>query len=190
MFFKISSATIILLAIAVAAFVSCGSPHEDKTAIKDTAVAVAAPTANADTTLPSTADDDTLNYATYYLVIVDTGQNYYPLRDKMYALNHTLNWPIDTMGRYYNVKKNEIVLPDDDEDEIYRGEYFPRRSPSAFLSMEYYNVYSEHTTSSNIALVANICETKATADSSLAVFKPQCGHAFVLKARVYVGCMH
>ncbi len=188
MYFKIFSTTIVLLAIAMA-MSSCGTPHEDIVTTKDTAV-VGAPTAIADTTPPSITDDDTDDYATYYLATVDTGQNYYQLRDKMYSLNQTLNWPIDTMGRYYNTKKNKVVLPDDDEDEMYRGEYYPRRSASTFLSLEYFEFYSRQSTSTNIALVASICETKAAADSSLAVLKPRCEHAFVLKAKVYVGCMH
>ncbi|WP_262490545.1 hypothetical protein [Hymenobacter sp. CRA2] len=35
----------------------------------------------------------------------------------------------DTLGRFFDEQKNLIRLPDDDEDELYAGDYFPRRCP-------------------------------------------------------------
>ena len=63
-------------------------------------------------------------------MVADTGKDYFKLRNQMFRLNQLLHISIDTMGRYYNKMKDEIVLRENDEDEIYRGEYFPRRFPT------------------------------------------------------------
>ncbi|MGV3541453.1 MAG: hypothetical protein ACO1OQ_16675, partial [Rufibacter sp.] len=88
-------------------------------------------------------EDEFLEYATYYVTIADTGQSYFPLRAEMVRLSKEMNLPVDTMGRYYDRKKDLIVLPEDDEDEVYAGDYFPRRNPDAFLSLEYLDLYQD-----------------------------------------------
>ena len=74
------------------------------------------------------------NTATYFVVVADTSFDYSTLHKKMFELNSKLKIPIDTMGRFYNKSKNLIALPDNDKDEIYAGDYFPRRFPSDNLS--------------------------------------------------------
>lgn len=134
--------------------------------------------------------DEQLNaYASYYVLVVDTGKSYDELRAKMFNLHQSSNLVIDTMGRYYNRVKNLIQLPDNDEDEMYAGEYFPRRYPSPNLSLEYLDQYQPGSESKMIALVAGIYETKISADSALNAIK-RSEKAFVLKSRIYVGCMH
>lgn len=135
-----------------------------------------------------TTDND--EYGTLYFTIVDTGQDYAPLNSKMYALQKELQWPIDTMNRYYNKQKKKIVVPDNDEDEMYRGEYFPRRFPSESMSLEYYKTYIDRSTETNIALVAGIYETRKSADSLLAVLRQHAPNSFVTEGRVFLGCMH
>lgn len=127
---------------------------------------------------------------TYYVVVADSNTNYYSLRGKMLALHKSLKNPIDTMGRYYNEAKNLIALPDDDEDEIYRGDYFPRRFPSNALSLEYLKFYKESSEEKTIALIAGIYESKHMADSALTNLKKYNNNAFTVKADIFVGCMH
>ncbi len=128
-------------------------------------------------------------YADYYVVVADTGLNYYSLRNKMFELNKSSNIPIDTMERGYNKSKDLIALSDKNEDEIYAGEYYPRRFPSKTLSLEYLDTYQFNTSPKMIALVAGIYENKNSADSALQVID-RVKAAFVFKGRVYVGCMH
>ncbi|WP_431199139.1 hypothetical protein ACQ86K_27665 [Mucilaginibacter sp. P19] len=128
-------------------------------------------------------------YANYYILIADTGINYYTLRNRMFALNKLSGIPIDTMERGYNKAKDLIALSDKDEDEIYAGEYYPRRFPSKTLSLEYLENYQFDTSPKTIALVAGIYENKNSADSALQVID-KVKTAFVFKGRVYVGCMH
>lgn len=144
-------------------------------------------TARAATSSPPLADGE---YATYYVVVVDTGYDYYKLQKKMTRLSSALNIPIDTMGRSYNPDKKRIVLPEDDEDEIYAGDYYPRRSPSEFLSLEYLGVYKPKADINTIVLVAGIYEKKEEAARMLKKITKESPKAYVLKAKVYIGCMH
>jgi hypothetical protein len=128
--------------------------------------------------------------ATYYVVVADTGIAYYNLHKKMFHLNEKLNIAIDTMGRFYNKSKNLIALPDNDPDEIYAGNYFPRRFPSENLSLEYLYVYQHQAGEKTIALVTGIYETAMQADSALSVISKYEKNAFTIKANIYVGCLH
>ena len=140
----------------------------------------------------ATNDSVTENFATYYVAIADTGTSYYKLRSEAARLNAALHITIDTMGRHYDKQRHKIVLADDDEDEIYRGEYYPRRETdtTGFLSLEYYEFYSGQPGERNIALVAGIFEQRKTADALLEKIKPVMPGAFIKKAKVYTGCMH
>ncbi len=129
-------------------------------------------------------------YATYYLVIADTATNYNILQQKMYSLSKLASIKVDTMGRYFNKKKNLICLPDNDKDEIYRGDYVSRRFPGKTLSIEYFDYYTDDTSPKNMALVAGIYDNKKSADSVVTNLKPFDYKAYTLQADIYVGCMH
>lgn len=128
-----------------------------------------------------------------YVVIADTSQNYVDLRDKMFKLNDQLKAEIETMDRGFDSEKNLICLPLNAYDEIYAGEYFPRRYPSESLSLEYYNYYvtNEKTMSQpTIALVTTITADRKFAKLKLAELKIYSKHAFMVKSKIYMGCIH
>jgi len=129
-------------------------------------------------------------YADYFVVVVDTGFNYAALRTQMFKISNELEIPIDTLGRTFDQKKNLIALPENDEDEIYAGDYFPRRSPGENLSLEYLDVYQKSASKKRIAMLSGIYENKKTADSALKIIKRIAPKAFSLKANIYIGCMH
>lgn len=136
-------------------------------------------------------EDKTNNdYATYFIVVVDTSSNYYSLHKKMYDIHRRLSIPIDTMGRFYNSSKNLIALADNDEDEIYAGNYFPRRFPSDNLSLEYLSFYQSQAGEKTIALVTGIYEKEKSADSVVTILKRTENKVFKIKSEIYVGCMH
>ena len=108
----------------------------------------------------------------------------------MLALTHRANVPIDTMGRSFNKAKNRITLPEDDEDEMYAGEYYPRRDPSRTLSLEYVDVYQRSADPRTIAVVAGLYAQPASADSALRALQKVAPQAFRLDGKVYIGCMH
>lgn len=136
------------------------------------------------------ASDTDADHATYYVIIADTSLDYNFLHTKMFILNKELNISIDTMGRYFNKDKNRIVLPENDTDKMYAGEYYPRRDPSANLSLEYLSFYNSQAGEKTIALVAGIYETQKSADSALIVLKNKEKKTFRLKANIFIGCMH
>jgi hypothetical protein len=133
-------------------------------------------------------DEQRDDYADYYVVVADTGEKYNVLRDKMFDLHQSLNVPVDTMGRTYNKAKDLIALPDDDEDEIFAGDYFQRRNISNTLSLEYLQPYLSSSKNKTIALVAGIYETKEGADSVLKLIGTP--NTFTVKAHIYEGCLH
>jgi hypothetical protein len=128
--------------------------------------------------------------ATYFVLIVDTGNKYSMLDNRMYHLSRNKKLTVDTMGRYYNSSKNLIALPDNDEDELYAGDYYPRRFPSTFLSIEYLDFYTKEAGSKTLALVAGIYEKRDEADSVLTVLGGAEKNAFCMESQIYIGCMH
>jgi hypothetical protein len=148
---------------------------------------VAAPT---ETDAPSSAAADSAGeYQTLYVVVADTGRQYAPLRRQMLRLQAATGQRIDTMGRFYDPQRDLIRLPDNDEDEVYAGEYYPRRMPDATLSLEYADLYT-HARPKSLALVTGIYEEPARADSLLAVVRRTVPTAFRLKSSLYMGCLH
>ncbi|MBL1278798.1 MAG: hypothetical protein COA33_000875 [Fluviicola sp.] len=136
-------------------------------------------------------DNPDEQYMDAYIVIADTSQNYFELRQQMLALSKKLSAKIDTMGRGFNEEKNLICLPEDDEDEIYAGEYYLRRYPSEALSLEYFTYYSdEETNEKTIALFTIITEDKKEAEKNLIEVSKYSENAFIIKSRLYMGCMH
>jgi hypothetical protein len=177
-------------------FTACGSTSTDKSTAepivnKQDTIAFTS-THSADSSAENNQPEDTTdyNYATYFVIVADTSPNYYLLHKKMFNLALQLSLPIDTMGRYYNKTKNIIALPDDDEDEIYAGGYFPRRFPSQHLSLEYLHLYQKIAGENTMALVTGIYETETSADSALTLLKQKEKNGFKVKANMYVGCMH
>lgn len=128
-----------------------------------------------------------------YLVVVDTGTNYWQLEHTMFTLKSKLGLKIDTMGRYYNAGKNDVVLPDDDEDDIYAGNYFPRRYSDDFLSIENMSFYRpglQTGAANTFLLVSGLYDNPSSADSMAGIIKPYQPTVFVMKSKIYMGCMH
>lgn len=130
------------------------------------------------------------DYANYYVLMVDTGQQYAPLREGMERLSSAAGLKIDTLNRSYRLDKDLIALPENDEDEMYAGDYFPRRSPGDFLSIEYLNFYDERAKEKMMVLIAGIYDEKNLADSALSVIRKSGHSAVSRKIKMFVGCLH
>lgn len=165
--------------------ISCGS--------KQTSTTSNASNKNDTTALVAMYDsiyDDTLNYARYFLVIADSGKDYAGLEKQMQAIHQSTNLEIDLMGRAYNAKKDLICLAEDDPDEIYRGDYFPRRYPSMTMSIEYFNFFVPTSTEKNMILLTGIFENIEEAKKQKELILSAAPRAFIVNTPVYVGCMH
>ena len=145
----------------------------------------------APTILLSQNDKDEM-YMNAFIVIADSSQVYSELKLKMFNLKDKLNVEIDTMGRGYNKTKDLICLPENDEDEIYAGDYFPRRFPSETLSLEYLDYYDKKNGEKTIGLIVGIFQQKEKLNAerllkNLSEFFP---NAYILNTDIYMGCMH
>jgi len=170
---------------------SCGRPT-GQSATKDSTTVVMAADTFAKKTLTDTSSNfnEEESYANYEVIVIDTNTNYKLLNQKMFSLKDKLGMAIDSMGRYYNAKKDLIVVPENDEDEMYAGEYFPRRELSKTLSLEYMNQYQPTSKTKTIGIIAGIYANPLEADSALVAVKQVAPKAFKLQSKIYVGCMH
>ncbi len=130
------------------------------------------------------------DYATVYTVVVDTGLQYTNLQQMMYDISRETGLDVDTMGRYYDTEKQRIVLPDTAEDEIYRGDYYPRRGSSTALSIEYYTLYDTAAIGRTMALIAGLYDDRHSADSILEIIHARHSQAWIINAWMYMGCLH
>ncbi len=137
-------------------------------------------------------DTDNENFMNAYVVFADTSYDYFLLHKKMFELSEKLSLEIDTMRRGYDSIKDLICLSEDDEDEIYAGEYYPRRFPGTFLSLEHFIFYNEGDWPGDrtMALVTAITEEKEKADEILSSIEEYSENAFILYTKIYIGCIH
>lgn len=145
-----------------------------------------------DTITNNESNDDILieEYGNFFVVIADTGTEYYSLHRHMMDISRESGIEIDTMGRFYNQEKNLIALPDNDEDEMYAGDYFPRRFPGQSLSLEYMTSFIPGSGDKTIGLVIGIYEKESEADSIRVKLKPIAPKIFRVQSEIYLGCLH
>lgn len=129
-------------------------------------------------------------YAEYWIVIADTSLSYADLHAVLLRLHERSGLEIDTMNRYYNTERDQLILKEDDPDELYRGEYFPRRFPSETLSIEYLDFYDGAGNDKTMACVAGIFERQRRAKRLVRKWRKEFPHLHTVHARVYIGCMH
>ncbi|GAB2530106.1 hypothetical protein [Spirosoma aerophilum] len=180
----------ILLTLTI---ISCGKPQSqkqvsDKTdSLQPTLVAARSTPTGQDTAEGQYQEGTT---ATYFVVVADTGVYYANLRQQMLGYQTPLRQSIDTMGRTYSKAKDLIALPDNSEDLVYAGDYYPRRFPSSTLSIEFMDVYHETSSDKSMALIAGIYEQQRTADSALMILKKFSPRAFAIKSTLSADCLH
>jgi len=125
-----------------------------------------------------------------FVTIADTGREYHPLDVRMYQLAEAFHAEVDTLGRYHDGARDSLILPFDNEDALYAGQYFPRRYAGGALSIEYLDRFDRSAAPRTYALVTGLWSTEHEADSALTMHRVSAPKAYKLKARVYQGCMH
>jgi hypothetical protein len=190
----------VLFAAAVSLIItSCGqTTNTNKKSLRDTlkvaaAITAPAPVAVADTTTADTGNiDPEKMVAPYYLVLVDTGHNFNSMKAISSKAASLLHCHFDMMGRIYKPGKG-IVVPDNSESEVDRGEYYPRR-PSEdenFVSIEMSNwFYNKEADESQMVAVAGMYSLQSQADSVASILKSNIPTTTIIKKDIYMGCMH
>lgn len=100
------------------------------------------------------------------------------------------NFEIDMQNKIYDPKKNLICLPENDDDELYAGTYYPRRFSSEYLSIEYIQYYKKERKSDLMGIIFLITEDKNEAKKKVTKIRKNIPSAHIIKANIYVGCMH
>ena len=135
-------------------------------------------------------EDHEDDYQVVYLVVVDTGLDYFSLNEKMYGIKNAFNMEVDTLGRFFNKITKKLILPEDSEDEIYAGDYIPRRDVSSSLSIEYFGFYTPTANDNAFALVAGIYPKKKEAMMVESRLKKSYETSFVIESKIFMGCSH
>ncbi len=129
-------------------------------------------------------------YMNAFVVVADSAQSYYELREKMFVLSDELKLEIDTIGRGYDANKNLICLPENDADEMWAGDYPPRRYPDETLSLEYVAFYDEESPTKTIGLITGIFDSKDKAEAQLNSVIEHSSNAYIINTDIYMGCTH
>lgn len=146
--------------------------------------------------LKGTIQDDVTYYegeseeTDFFVVICDTGTDYYLLRNQMLRMSQIIKSPIDSLDRYYDTDKKELILPEKYEDEMYAGQYYPRRFEGDFMSIEYLNQFNDKSNPKTLAIVAGIYANKSEADNRKMLLNQNGFIAHSSKCKLYTGCMH
>lgn len=114
--------------------------------------------------IPSEADEPELPAV---FLVVDTGYNYYDLREKMLAVAQKSGWPIDTIDRTFI---RDSILPADPSPAFFDGGYFPRMHFREFLSIDYWDdcaVEGDGSPDNKMVVIAGIYKHRLQADSAL-----------------------
>ncbi len=135
-------------------------------------------------------EDHEEDYNTVYLVVADTSADYRALNRKMYSIQDAFGIAIDTLGRYFNETTKKLVLPEDNEDEIYAGDYIPRRLISETMSIEYLGFYTPKSKDKTFAIVTGIFGLKSQASTIQKKLVKDYPNSFVLESKIFMGCMH
>ncbi|OQP62837.1 hypothetical protein A3860_26355 [Niastella vici] len=130
--------------------------------------------------------------APYYIVEVATGHNFDSLKSISSNAVTILSSKFSMLDRIYKSGKG-IVVPDNSDDEIYRGEYYPRRPyhEGNFVSIEMSNEFDdENADKLKMVAVAGMYAEQKAADSVAALLKNKIPTTKIVKQDVYMGCMH
>lgn len=123
-----------------------------------------------------------------YVIVTDTSENYQELYQEMEVVKKRFHLKDKTMGRIYNSKKKKLCYPDDFEDEIAQGEYFPRKYRDKGVSIEYMSYYMK-AKQNTFGLVVLLTKKKKKAERYLAKVKKHKPDAFLLYTEMYSdGC--
>jgi hypothetical protein len=176
-------------------FTACQKPVADQSNLKDSAtVAGAAKNDNLDLNdsagdLLDSADIQSES-AIFYLITLAEGKNYDSLETFAKKAASSLNLKYDQLGRIYKPEKG-IVVKDDDEDEMYRGEYYPRRFEGNFVSIEMKKAFiDKENDPMRMLVISNIFSKPSQADSMLKIARVKFPSVKSVQTILFTGCMH
>lgn len=121
-----------------------------------------------------------------WILIGDTNRLYWPLLRHANEVAKTASIVFDSLERHYEPIKQTLVLDQTSDDELYRGEYFPRRMTGTYLSIEPYNTYFPESKSKSFVEVYGIYDQADSAIKAMQTY-PQ---AHMRACKLFTGCLH
>lgn len=142
----------------------------------------------------ATPEGETKNedYETAFVIVLDTSDQFYKMYDLAKATSEKFQLEFDTIERTYFPETNIWGVSQSSSDEIYRGQYFPRRKGDEKdkLSLEYMYWYDKKSNDKKLMLVSNVFSFSMDAEQSVAAWRKSFPQAFILQCEMYMGCMH
>jgi hypothetical protein len=158
---------------------------------KHDTVKVTQTSAYGDTMQQSTVAD-TAESAIYYIVEVAKGYNFDSLKNISANAVSILGSRFEMLDRIYKSGKG-IIVPENDNDELYQGEYYPRRpfEDQNFVSIEMsFGFNTEEADTLKMVSIAGIYSLKEQADSVVSLLQGKIPTTKTVKRELYLGCMH
>lgn len=162
----------------------------DKAAIRDSVSLLLKP--GVDTIVNEMPEEQESETASYYIVEVAAGYNFDSLKSISTSTAALLGVKFDMLEREYKVQKG-IIVPDSSADEMYRGEYYPRRpiGNESIVSIEMADSYrNEATDTLQMIVMAGMYAEKRNADSVATLLRKKYPSTKTYISELFLGCMH
>ncbi|MEZ5405079.1 MAG: hypothetical protein R3F23_02540 [Verrucomicrobiia bacterium] len=131
---------------------------------------------------------------TYYLVVLGNYHDFHEANRQTKNISKISHTPFSLRNHIYDEKRG-LILPDNDPDESYAGDYLLRRdnldyeTHQEYLSIEKSEAYPGLVPNHYIIL-AGIYKNQADAQKSLKRYQPVASKAYIQKTKIYMGCIH
>jgi hypothetical protein len=131
-------------------------------------------------------------WLTQYIVVAEESNVYKTLRSSAIKLSQQVSIPYSDQDQKWSVKKG-LYLREDSDDDIWAGQYFPRRYEDSLITLEMRDYYLDSMPTKptkTMVVLAGIFDTKQEADFRLKLIKRYRPLAYVRKSKLYMGCIH
>jgi hypothetical protein len=180
---------VLFLILVIFTIVSCQETPKNQTSSKLPEAIVVTDTSSMS---ESESVEENNDVETFYIVQVAEGKDFETLYELSKKAASVLGSKVDMQERIY-VQDKGIIVPENSDDDIYSGEYYPRRpfDDQNFLSIEMAYAYKTNEKDTlKMIVLANIFENKAQSDSVVKLLLPKFKEAKTLKSELFMGCMH
>ncbi|WP_207510587.1 hypothetical protein [Longitalea luteola] len=170
---------------------ACGQKSPAIRSGKVDSVKIAEPVAAKDSAMDEVNSTDEES-GTFYVVEVARALNYDSLKVISTNTASLLGTKLNMLDRIYKSGKG-IIVPEDSDDELYRGEYFPRRpfEDQNFVSIEMSNGFIDNNADTlEMVVIAGIYSLQSQADSVASLLKDKMSTVKTVKQEMFLGCMH
>ncbi len=141
------------------------------------------------------AEDLVINFNhTEYLIVLASSHDFPALKTQAEAIARKSSIPFDMQGMVYDAKRG-LIVPDDSNDDMWRGYYVLRRNnldyqtEKPFLSIEKSDAYPG-LKPGYYFILAGICDSPARANAAAKPLRKIMPGLQIRKTTIYYGCMH